>query len=221
MFGLDVLVSVANVVYLASYSVRDILWLRILTVVGATLLMPYYYLQAAPLWAPIGWNVVFMTINLFWIVRLALDRRPVPFTDEERRIYRIAFRNIREREAFRLFRMGAWSSVRPGTALLTQGETVKHLSVIVSGKVSVEMDGKEVDTLGEGRFLGGDAFLHRGSAYDAPVSVTTTEQTRIIAWRFDALEALFDKDMRLEVDIEASLGLELSRFLQTARARLM
>ena len=41
MLGLDVLVNVANVVYLFSYSVRDILWLRVLSVVGALLLLPY------------------------------------------------------------------------------------------------------------------------------------------------------------------------------------
>lgn len=67
MLGLDALVSVANVFYLMSYSVRDILWLRILTVVGGTLLLPYYYLQTEPLWAPFGWNLVFLAINVFWI----------------------------------------------------------------------------------------------------------------------------------------------------------
>ena len=52
MLGLDALVNVANVVYLFSYSVRDILYLRILTVFGAGLLLPYYYLQIEPLYAP-------------------------------------------------------------------------------------------------------------------------------------------------------------------------
>ncbi|MCY6380522.1 cyclic nucleotide-binding domain-containing protein [Hoeflea prorocentri] len=213
--------SVANVVYLFSYSVRDILWLRILTVAGATLLMPYYYFQAAPLWAPIGWNIVFIAINIFWITKLALDRRPVPFTDEERRIYQLAFRNIREREAFRLFRTGTWSVVPTGTKLLSQGDAVEHLTVIVDGQVDVEMDGNVVDSLGKGRFLGGAAFLNRGKDYTAPVTVTAREENRVIAWRFAELEALFEKDLPLEVDIEASLGLELSRFLQTARARLV
>ncbi|WP_419912659.1 cyclic nucleotide-binding domain-containing protein [Hoeflea sp.] len=221
MLGLDVLVSVANVVYLFSYSVRDILWLRILTVVGGTLLMPYYYLQETPLWAPIGWNVVFIAINLFWITKLALDRRPVPFTEEEKRIYRIAFRNIRERDAFKLFRMGKWTSVPASTKLVNQGDAVEHLSVIVDGEVNVEMNGTVVDTLDQGRFLGGAAFLNRVNQYEAPVSVQTTRQSRVIAWTFADLEALFDKDLRLEVDIEASLGLELTRFLETARTRLL
>jgi hypothetical protein len=42
MFKLDVWINVANLLYLFSYSVRDILWLRALTVIGALCLLPYY-----------------------------------------------------------------------------------------------------------------------------------------------------------------------------------
>ena len=221
MLGLDALVSVANVVYLFSYSVRDILWLRILTVFGATLLMPYYYFQIAPLWAPIGWNVVFIAINIYWITKLVLDRRPVPFTDDERRLYQLAFRNMTEQDAFKLFRMGEWSSHPAGTALLTQGEPVDTLSLIVDGDVSVDMDDKRVDTLGEGRFLGGIAYLSRGMRFASPVTVKTTAPTRTIVWQFAELDAHMEKDADLQIAIEASLGLEIARFLQTARTQML
>ena len=221
MLGLDALVSVANVVYLCSYSVRDILWLRILTVVGATLLMPYYYLQTEPLWAPIGWNLVFIAINIFWITKLFLDRRPVPFSDEERHLYQLAFRNMTERDAFRLFRMGVWSSQPAGTDLLTQGQRVNALSLIVEGAVGVEMDGTRVDTLGEGRFLGGIAFLTGDTDFATPVTVKAMAPTRTVVWQFEGLDAYLAKNAELEIAIEASLGLEISRFLQTARTQLL
>ncbi len=219
--GLDALVSVANVVYLFSYSVRDILWLRILTVVGAALLMPYYYLQPSPLWAPIGWNAVFMAINLYWIAKLALERRPVSFTDEERRLYQLAFRNMNERDAFKLFRLGTWSSQPVGTILVTRGQQLDVLSVIVDGEVSVEMDGTQTDTLHEGRFLGSSAFLNRGTDYTTPVTVRVTKPTRVLAWQFSQLAEELAKDEDLEVAMEASLGLEISRFLQSARREIL
>ena len=221
MLGLDALVSVANVFYLMSYSVRDILWLRLLTVVGGTLLLPYYYLQTEPLWAPFGWNLVFLAINVFWITKLILDRRPVPFTDEERRLYKLAFRNMSERDAFKLFRMGAWSSQPAGTVLLTQGQPVNALSLIVDGDVSVESDGTRVDTLGEGRFLGGIALLHRDTDFTTSVSVTTASPSRVIVWQFHQLDAAFAKDTDLQIAMLASVGLEISRFLQTARTELL
>jgi hypothetical protein len=40
-FPIDLLIHVANVLYLVAYMVRDVLWLRILTVVGAFCLMNF------------------------------------------------------------------------------------------------------------------------------------------------------------------------------------
>jgi hypothetical protein len=50
-FPIDLLIHVANVLYLVAYMVRDVLWLRILTVVGAFCLMPFYYFRAQPIQA--------------------------------------------------------------------------------------------------------------------------------------------------------------------------
>ena len=51
---MDALVSVANVVYLLSYSSRDLLRLRILTVVAAAILVAYFWMLPEPLVAVIG-----------------------------------------------------------------------------------------------------------------------------------------------------------------------
>ncbi|WP_051644501.1 cyclic nucleotide-binding domain-containing protein [Labrenzia sp. DG1229] len=221
MFGLDVLITVANVIYLCSYAVRDILWLRVLTVIGATLLLPYYYYQEAPLWAAISWNSVFIAINIFWIVRLFLDRRPVQLSAEEKRLYEIALRNMSKREAFGLFRMAQRSTVPEGTALLVQNEAVRSLTLIIDGKVSVDINGTIVDTLGEGRFLGAAAFLSKDPHKTAPVSVRATEPTKMFVWKFSELQAKLNGNPDLEIDIEASLGLEITRFLQAARVELL
>ncbi len=74
---MESLVHTANVLYLASYSVRDILWLRILTVVAALFLIGYFYFRADPLLAAIYWNLLFIALNLFWIGRLLWERRPI------------------------------------------------------------------------------------------------------------------------------------------------
>lgn len=56
------LIHIANLVYLASYSVKDVRVLRWLTVLGIVLLIPYYL--AWHLWEPAIWNGVFLGINL-------------------------------------------------------------------------------------------------------------------------------------------------------------
>ena len=218
---LDVLVSVANLVYLFSYLVRDILWLRILTVIGASLFVPYYYQQVDPLWTPMVWIILFIVINIVWITRLLIERRPVKFNKDEERLYNLALRNIHRRDAHKLFKMATWSTFPAQTILLTQDEPVDRFSLIVDGEVSVEIDGTPVDTLGEGRFLGAIAFLNRDKPFTTPVTVRTTQTTRVIDWPFAEFEHRFAKDYDIQIAVEASLGLEISRYLKAARAQLM
>lgn len=56
------LIHIANVVYLASYAVKDIRKLRWLTILGIVLLIPYYL--AWGLWEAAVWNGAFLLINL-------------------------------------------------------------------------------------------------------------------------------------------------------------
>ncbi len=60
---LHALIHIANVVYLASYAVKDIRVLRWLTILGIVILIPYYL--SWQLWAAATWNGVFLLINLY------------------------------------------------------------------------------------------------------------------------------------------------------------
>ena len=51
---MDALVSMANVLYLLSYSTRDLLRLRLLTVVAASILVAYFWMLPEPLFAVIA-----------------------------------------------------------------------------------------------------------------------------------------------------------------------
>ncbi len=84
--SLEILIHVANVLYLLAFLVRDILWLRILTVAASFFLLPYFYLQPSPLMTPIYWNLAFTSLNAYWIVRLCLERRPIQLSEEELRL---------------------------------------------------------------------------------------------------------------------------------------
>ncbi|HMP08038.1 MAG TPA: hypothetical protein PJ982_16945, partial [Lacipirellulaceae bacterium] len=76
------LLHLGNVLYLVAYSVRDMLWLRIITVIATLCLMPYYYFRDEPLYAPIAWCTLFTLVNLVQIAILILEKRPV-FLGEE------------------------------------------------------------------------------------------------------------------------------------------
>ena len=67
-FNLDYCIHAANILLLAAYSVRDILWLRLFAVASSMIAIPYFLFQPTPLWAAFGWSVLFTGINLYSIV---------------------------------------------------------------------------------------------------------------------------------------------------------
>jgi len=62
------LLCAANLVYLVSYAVRDVVLLRALTIVGASCLILYFWLRPDPLMGPVYWNLVFIGLNGYGIV---------------------------------------------------------------------------------------------------------------------------------------------------------
>jgi hypothetical protein len=49
--------------------------LRMLTLVAATCLMSYFYLLPEPLLLVVGWNLVFIALNVVQLIRLVAERR--------------------------------------------------------------------------------------------------------------------------------------------------
>jgi hypothetical protein len=71
---METLIYAANILYLLSYLVRDILYLRLLTVVAACCLVTYFYAQAEPLMTVIYWNLFFVTLNVLQLTRILWER---------------------------------------------------------------------------------------------------------------------------------------------------
>jgi len=71
---METLIYAANILYLLSYLVRDILHLRLLTIVAACCLVAYFYNQAEPLMTVVGWNLFFVTLNVVQLTRILWER---------------------------------------------------------------------------------------------------------------------------------------------------
>src|ERR1700756_2547857 len=113
-FNPNYFLHAANVLLLVAYSVRDILWLRLFAVASAMIAIPYFALQPAPLWVPIGWSALFSSINLFQSWRIFIERRPVKLSPDEERIRRLVFGDLAPRKVLQLLSVGAWTTARMG-----------------------------------------------------------------------------------------------------------
>ena len=77
---MELLIYVANMLYLAAYAVRDILHLRMLTIVATCCLAVYFYNQVQPMMTVVCWNIFFMALNAIQLGRIFRERMG---TDED------------------------------------------------------------------------------------------------------------------------------------------
>jgi CRP-like cAMP-binding protein len=210
-----VLIHVANVLYLFSYLVKDILWLRLLTVVAGSVLLAYYVLLPAPLWAAIGWNVVFLAINVRQIQVLLLERRPVRLTPDELRLHQLAFRSLSQREFAKLLRLARWESVAADHRFVSKGQPLDRIMVIADGRACVEIAGAPGVDLRPGCFVGEMSFL-TGQTPNA--DVVATEPTRLVTWPQSELKAFLGRDAELRAIVQMAIGEDLVAKLGYSRA---
>jgi hypothetical protein len=210
-------ITVANAIYLASYAVRDILWLRLLTVIAAALLIPYYAMQMTPLRVAIGWNLVFIAINCFWIVKLIVERRPVRLTPDETRLRELSFPSLTAREARDLYATGEWEDIAPLTSVIVHDRSRRRFSVILRGQSDVLYHGATVSQLGEGQFVG-SLDLQADALGD--LDVVTRTAMRVMCWPRDTLRGFIAERPDVALALERSVGLELLRILDTTLTKL-
>jgi CRP-like cAMP-binding protein len=200
------LFNLGNVLYLVAFSVRDMLWLRILTVVAQLCLMPYYCVRTEVLYAPICWGTLFILINLVQIVWLILESRPVFLGEEELHLYRTVFRGLKPREFLKLLSIAAWKQAKLGEELLSQNKPVAELLLISAGRGTVEMDRRHVAELGSGQFVGEMGFL---TEQPASARVVAAIPTTYLAWPAAKLRSLLASTPGLHLKMQGVLGSDL------------
>jgi hypothetical protein len=211
-----VLIHLANVLFLLSYLVKDILWLRLLTVVAGCVLLAYYALLPVPLWPAIGWNTVFLLINIRQVHVLLLERRPVRLPPEELHLYHLAFRSLTPREFAKLLKLALWDDIAAGQHVVTKGEALDRIMVIVKGRARVDVGSAAPGVeLGPGRFVGEMSYL-TGSAPNA--DVIAVETTRVACWPQKELRAFLGRDAELRAIVQMAIGEDLVAKLGPARA---
>jgi hypothetical protein len=175
--GHTLLANLSNVVFLLAFSVRDVLKLRILSVISGCLILPYYYVQTEPLWTPMFWGMAFILVNGIRIVILILERRPVVLSGREEELYRLAFRSIDKREFLRLASLAQWVDCAAGDVIATKGQQSSEAIVVISGGVEAVLNGKTILAYRPGQLIGN---AYSGLAY--PVDVVASSVARLAKW---------------------------------------
>jgi len=183
-----VIFFVANTLYVISYMLTSMIWLRVLAIVAAASTVPYFYFQVEPLWSALFWQGCFLAVNLVNLLILLYRMRATHFDDEEQLAYEIKFSDLKPHEARPIFKVAERLSVPAGSQLLKEGERNDKLFLILEGDCRINKGGAEVALLQPGHFVGELSFL---SDDIVSADVFATEDVRLMAWDKSRLGPLF------------------------------
>lgn len=207
----DYLVHFSNILLLVSYSVRDILWLRWFAVAAALTNIPYFLVQGTVLWPPVLWALVFTSMNLYQIARIYLERRPVVLSEDEQKLYDLAFRSLRPREFVSLSLVGEWRSGEAGERIVTEGEPGSYLCIPITGSAEVRQRGEAIGTMRPGQIIGTALAL---TGDPSPVEMTFTEPARYMRWSLPSLRKFLDRRPDLRVTLQGLVNRDLARKME-------
>jgi CRP-like cAMP-binding protein len=179
LLGLDGLVNLSNIMFLVAFSTRDVLRLRVLTLASEGIMLPYYYLQHETLWPPIFWGLAFTALNAAYILALVLERRPVVLTEQEERLYRLAFGTLEKREFLELIALVRWTACSPGEVILARGVQNAEAIVLISGEIEAVLNDDTRVAFHPGQLIG-DVGAYGGLA--SPVDVVARSRGTLAVW---------------------------------------
>ncbi len=191
---LSVLDNLANLIFIGAYWVKDILKLRLLSIVGSLVVIPYYLLRPEPLWTPMFWSCVFICIHGIRAWGVVQERRPVQFEGDEQLLYEKTFSDLSPQQFKHFLAIGQWQDLAPDRVLHFTGDSPKSLEAIIRGEVEVRKDGRLLGRLHLGDLVGLACLLNNSSQfYEAIV----TRPTRVMRWQYQDLQDLARTDESL------------------------
>lgn len=212
----DLLINASYILFLFSFLMRDILFLRILYVSGTALLIASFYFESEPLWIVIIWNSVFLLINLFWIAKLLFDRRPIRFTKEQKDIWEATLYRLQPKHARALFKMAEYMTFSKGSLIVEKGKTLDYLALIIDGEAELNIDNNAIERIGAGHFIGSAMLLESTVQFPSVTTINATSKSRMMVWNRRDLLKMIKNDNEFSVAFEATLGLDISHLLARA-----
>ena len=207
---MDVLIHVANVFLLISFSVKSMLLLRALNIVAGGFFIAWALSFESPLWASVGWNVLFSAVNLWRIWLAILERRPPKLSVEEQLIHQSVFSALTPHAYRKLLDVGQWENGLPPNLLVESGQETSRVWMVATGCIEVRKQGDVVREIQPGDFVGETSFLAKRPM---PGDVVITKPVRFLSWSVNELEDFMSEQPEIGAALQRIFGQCLVRKL--------
>ena len=190
-----------------SFLVKDILWLRVVSILASLFSVFYNYtIPVEPMWLAINWNFVFITLNLYHIAVIIYEKRPIKMAPKDKELYETLFKDLSPVEYLKISKVARWEKYESGEKIIRQGTPVLDLILIYNGTVDVAVDGKKVAELKDGQFVGEMSFL---TEKPATATCVVKHNTECLVWKQPEFKELLIRNPSLYYTIQGLLSSQL------------
>ena len=179
-----------------SFLMRSMVWLRLLAIGSLLIGIAYnaHIAQTEPeLWTVVGWQVVFLAINITQSILLVIANSEVPLSEQQRTLLAETFPMMRARSFVRLMEAGQELRPAPGTPLVEYGASMNSLLLVTKGSLALIGPHNDVQMMGRGRMVG-DITATIGENYGgSPYQIIAGEGAEIITIPHAAIASLRNK----------------------------
>mgnify|MGYP003115273914 FL=1 len=191
-----------------SFLVKDIMYLRILSIVASLFSVFYNYtIPIDPMWLAINWNIVFVLVNLYHIAILIYEKRPIKMDDKNTELYQTLFKDLTPVEYLKISKAANWTIFKSKEVIIRQEHLVPDLILIYNGTVDVLVNNKPVAQLKDGQFVGEMSFLTEKSA---TATCIVKHDTECLVWKQNEFKELLKRNPSLYFTIQSLLSTQVS-----------
>jgi len=194
-----------------SFLVKDILYLRILSILASLFSVLYnFYIPVEPMWLAINWNIIFVLVNIYHIAVIIYEKRPVKMSPKEKELYETMFRGLSPVEFLKITKIARWKKFKSPLPIIQQGKPVNDLILIYNGMVDILVNNNKVAELKDGQFVGEMSFL---TEKPATATCKVTHDTECLVWPQKDFKDLLKRNPSLYFTIQSLLSEQVSNNL--------
>ena len=196
-----------------SFLVKDILWLRVVSILASLFSVFYNYtIPETPMWLAINWNFIFVAVNVYHIAVIIYEKRPIKMQPKDKELYETMFKDLSPVEYLKISKVAEWNKYKSGQSLIVQGMPVDDLILIYNGTVNVIVDGEGVANLKDGQFVGEMSFL---TEKPATATCKVEHDTECLVWKQPEFKELLKRNPSLYYTIQSLLSNQLVGYSTT------
>ena len=201
------LIHIANILILLSFLVKEIMYLRLLSIFGGVAFIGYFSLNFETIqWSGVLWNSLFIMINLYQIIQLIIERRPIKFNERELQIKKIAFPDISDREWLDLLSIGKWKTISKSNYASSIFEDC--IIILSEGHLEIHHSSEASTTLSVGSLIGGIYYL-TGEAVSEDFSCQC--DIEILTWNISDFRIYVQSRPQVSAGFQKLIGQEIIR----------